>query len=264
MLALVPLGARYGATDGIVDQKMPRDRHLDWDRCFNIRDLGGLPTIDGQVTRWGALVRADSLDRLTAAGWAALWTYGVRTVIDLRNAEERTAEDATRPPGLTTVQVPLEDLDDRAFWQSFGHLDTTPLIFPHVLTHQPGRVAAVLAAIAKSDPGGVVFHCVRGRDRTGLIAVLLLALAGVKPQAIADDYEVSIERLRPLLVQLDRLREEDRIRARLAHANTTASAAVLVTLESVAIEACLRAAGLRDRELAALRARLLGPTRSTA
>ena len=226
---------------------------------MNIRDLGGLPTTDGRVTRSGALVRADNLDCLTVAGWMALWRYGIRTVIDLRNAHERAAEDESRPPGLTTVRVPLEDLDDRVFWQTFGHLDSTPLIFQHVLAHHPNRVAAVVTAIAQARPGGVVFHCLRGRDRTGLISVLLLALAGVESQAIADDYSASTEQLRPLLTRLDRLREEERIRERLARANTTASTALLATLDTLAIDAYLRAAGLRDEDLAALRARLLAP-----
>ncbi len=54
----------------------PPDRHLDWDGCFNVRDLGGLPAAGGGVTRWGAAVRADALDELTDAGWAALGELG--------------------------------------------------------------------------------------------------------------------------------------------------------------------------------------------
>ena len=60
-------------------------RRLGWPNCVNAPDLGGLPTIDGQMTRWGAVVRSDSLDRLTVAGWRALEEIGVRTVVDLRN-----------------------------------------------------------------------------------------------------------------------------------------------------------------------------------
>src|SRR5262249_47969420 len=65
-------------------------RHLDWAGCVNVRDLGGLPTSDGRTTRWRAVVRADNLDRLTPQGWAALDAYGVRTVVDLREDEERS------------------------------------------------------------------------------------------------------------------------------------------------------------------------------
>jgi len=71
-------------------------RHLDWDGCFDVRDLGELRADEGRETRWGALVRADALDGLTAAGWARCG-HGVRTVIELREPGER-GEDAAPPP----------------------------------------------------------------------------------------------------------------------------------------------------------------------
>src|SRR6185503_13533866 len=95
------------------------DRQLDWDGCFNVRDLGGLPTTDGRVTRRGAVVRSDNVNRLTAVGWSQLQAYGVRTIIDLRDADERGPDAAPRPVDLTTVELPLEDLTDTEFWQEW-------------------------------------------------------------------------------------------------------------------------------------------------
>ena len=59
-------------------------RHLHWDACLNVRDLGGFPTRDGRTTRSHAVIRADNLCRLTAHGRAALMRYGVRTAINSR------------------------------------------------------------------------------------------------------------------------------------------------------------------------------------
>lgn len=87
-------------------------RHLTWDGCLNVRDLGGL----GRHTD-GAFVRADSVEKLTAAGWAAAHAHGVRTVLDLRNDDEQGADAALRPEGITTVRLPLEDVADTAFWE---------------------------------------------------------------------------------------------------------------------------------------------------
>jgi protein-tyrosine phosphatase len=56
-----------------------RTRHLDWDGCFNARDLGGLATVDGGQTRRGAVVRADAVDGLSASGWAALAAVAATT-----------------------------------------------------------------------------------------------------------------------------------------------------------------------------------------
>ncbi len=86
----------------------------EWDGCANVRDLGGLRTGDGRAIRRGAIVRADALDRLSAAGWAALEAHGVRTVIDLRNDDELAADRAPRPAGVTTVHLPLDGVEDRS------------------------------------------------------------------------------------------------------------------------------------------------------
>jgi hypothetical protein len=92
------------------------------------------------------------------------------------------------------VSLPLDGLDeDPAFgerWAS-GPQFATPLYYRPHLERFPERSARVIAAIAAAEPGGVLVHCVGGRDRTGQIAMLLLALAGVAPEAIAADYELS-------------------------------------------------------------------------
>ena len=153
------------------------------------RDLGGIRTCDGRTIRRGALIRARSLDHLD--DWAALRELGVRTLIDLRNADERTS--APSPPGITALHLPLDGMDDREFWDEwasdwrFG----TPVYYGPHLTRFPDRSVAVLEAIAHAEPGGVLFHCMGGRDRTGMIAMLVLTLVGVAPEDVADDYELS-------------------------------------------------------------------------
>src|SRR5262249_21747651 len=89
-------------------------RHLDWEACYNVRDLGGLPTVDGDTTRWRSIVRADILARLTDSGRRALIDYGVRTVIDLRSPAQVAQERSAFTPatgstdGLTYLNLPLE------------------------------------------------------------------------------------------------------------------------------------------------------------
>jgi protein-tyrosine phosphatase len=165
-------------------------RHLHWDGCTNVRDLGGLGRI-----RPGALVRADALQHLTAGGWAALDAHGIRTVIDLRNPDEIGEDDAPRPDHLTTVRIPLDGMEDTEFWSrwtsrpEFG----TPHYYGPWLERFPDRASRALAAIARAEPGGVVYHCGVGRDRTGLITMLLLAALEVPADAAAEDYALSPE-----------------------------------------------------------------------
>jgi protein-tyrosine phosphatase len=268
---------------------MTPDRHLDWEGCCNARDLGGLPTTDGRVTRWGAVARSERLDELTAAGWSALAAHGIRTIVDLRNDDEREPLGDRRPAGIAVVHEPVDDRADTRFWDQWGHLDGTPLFFRPFLDAKPERCAAAVTAVANAGPGGVLVHCASGRDRTGLISVLLLALVGVVPDVIAEDYEVSTERLRPLYERMnaghvsvprpDKTVAEgggdgahrgyvtgvqgfgdvaSRVAMRTAQHHTTVRQSVLDTLASLDVEATLKAGGLGDADLTALRARLLG------
>jgi protein-tyrosine phosphatase len=235
------------------------DRHLDWDGCYNVRDLGGLGTADGRQTRRGAVVRSDTPDRLTAAGWSALHAYGIRTLVDLRNDSEVRAWNGYRPPGITILRTPLDDDADTRFWERWRHLYGTPLYYRTFLDHKPDRCAAAVEAIAQAPPGGVLFHCVAGRDRTGMLAFLLLGLAGVAPDDIASDYELTAERLRPLYAKLGQEDEAPMIRRRLERENTSAREIILSTLAETDVEAYLLAGGLGKEDLRTARTRLLGP-----
>lgn len=240
---------------------MSENRHLDWPGCFNVRDLGVLPTVDGRETARGAVVRADSLQRLTAAGWSALLEHGVRTVIDLRNDAEIGADHAARPDLLTTIHLPLDPDKDPMFesaWHS-GPQFGTPLYYRAHLQRFPQLSGGVVSAIARAQAGGVVFHCVGGRDRSGQIAMLLLALAGVPAAEIAADYALSAERLSGLFAAVGVEDQGPELEAFLAERGTTAAEVILTTLSSLDVELQLRAGGLTDEDVAAIRARLLSP-----
>jgi hypothetical protein len=234
-------------------------RDLDWDGCYNVRDLGGIETLDGARIRWGAAVRADSLHKLSSDGWAALVQHGVRTVIDLRNDFECAPDVAARPQEVITVHVALDGFEDREFWDPIvaGPQFGTPIYYRSHLERMPERSAAVLGAFARARPGGVAFHCVGGRDRSGQITILLLALAGVGADAIIADYELSDERLAPMW-RANGGPDEAAVNARfLAEQGTSAGELIASLLHSLEIERTLSAAGLTDGDVRALRARLL-------
>jgi protein tyrosine/serine phosphatase len=233
-------------------------RHLDWDGCFNVRDLGGLETVDGRHTRRGAVVRGDSLGCLSACGWEQLETHGVRTVIDLRNEDELGEDAAPRPSAIDTLRIPLDETDDREFWDDWenGPQYATPLYYGPHLHRFPAKSAAVIAAIAQAPPGGVAFHCAGGRDRSGQIAILTLALAGVAEEEIVTDYLLSHERLPALYESRGEEDQTPLLQAFLRERGTSAATEIQHLLESD-LEAVLSQGGLRPRDVAALRARLL-------
>jgi hypothetical protein len=250
-------------------------RAVTWEGFHNTRDLGGLPTGAGRATRRGAFFRAADLRFVTEAGWAQARESGVRTVIDLRNADEirpttdsptalagsaqfAVAADVTTPAGIDRVEVPLDDIGDVGFWRYVNgeRLNGTPLYYPVFLERKAERCAAVFEAIARSAPGGVLFHCGSGRDRTGLVSLLLLALAGVEADAIAADYELSAEALEPLLAELGAQDQRPVIEALLAERGTTAAAVIREILEGFDAERYLLDAGVHRGDLDDIRHRL--------
>lgn len=236
------------------------NRHLDWQGCFNARDLGGLRTRDGRMTVFGRVVRADALDGLTAAGWGALARYGIRTIIDLRNDDEVRGDTSPRPPSLSTLHLPLDGWDDREFWDAWdsGPQFGTPLYYRPHLERMPRPSAAVLGAIAKAPPGGVVFHCGAGRDRAGQITMVLLALVGVAPDEIVADYALSAARLTARASALGDEDQEPVLSAYLREQGTTAPEALKRTLDDLGdVRALLAKAGLPDEDVTRLRRRLL-------
>ena len=225
---------------------MTPNRVLAWDGCNNVRDLGGLSLAEGGRTRWGAIVRSDTPSRLSADGWSALYAHGIRTIISLRTHGMTEDHPVITPPqpDINVVSVEIEDVTDREFALKWASSDLwgTPLYFRDALERWPQRHANALKEIAQAQPGGVLFHCIRGYDRTGIIAFLTLALAGVTMDEIVADYELSVDAVRDKL---------------LAERNTTVYDVIRSTLESFDLENYLRGGGLTQDDIQSIRTRFL-------
>ena len=229
---------------------MTLNRVLVWDGCINVRDLGGLNASNGYKTRWGAVVRSDHPAKLSEDGWSQLYEHGIRTIISLRThglVEKDYLDTTPRLAGITNIEAAIEDFTDAEFIKQWVETDLwcTPLYFHDALQRWPERHIAVIRAITQAQPGGVLFHCKRGHDRTGIIALLVLALAGVSPEDIVADYELSVDSVREEL---------------LASKNTTTREVILSTLASFDVDNYLLSGGLSQYELNGVRARLIGPT----
>ena len=225
---------------------------------LNVRDLGGYPTTDGGETRWRSLLRADDLAQLTAAGVRALTEYGVGTILDLRWPEEaaRHPSPVTQAlPQVRCVRIPLL-MHTEDEWRLRSRDPGKELWKCEVLEHARAELRQVLAFIAAAGPEPLLFHCVAGKDRTGLVAALLLALADVRPEAIAHDYTLSSEQLRAGYLA----RYPDVDPARILEALRCPEEAAYNMLEFLeatgGVRAYLTQIGLSADEIARLRARL--------
>jgi hypothetical protein len=231
-------------------------RTLHADGLFNGRDLGGLPVRGGGTTPDGRVFRSEGVDRLTPAGWDALHEAGIRTIVDLRAPSETAKDTGVRPDWLTTVVVDHDGLDDApAFWSAYWEtgLVGTPLYYGPHLAELPERTGAALRAVARAEPGGVLFHCAGGRDRTGIVALALLTIAGVEPEAIVADYLVTVDNAPALLASIGVPSNEGRIEALCAEHGTTVEGAFRAALAVFDVDRFTVASGLDDADLEALR-----------
>jgi protein-tyrosine phosphatase len=248
---------------------LPRSRELDWDGCLNVRDLGGHRTTDGGETRFGEIVRADSIRQLSETGWRAAVDYGVRTIVDLRMDAEVEADPPAELP-VDVIHLPFFYEDEEAFAEveaaSTAAADTasgTRDVYLVFLERFRANVAAAFAAVAHAPEGAVVVHCMGGKDRTGLLVAMLLHVAGVDDAQIASDYALSEERLRPRheawLAEAGTEVERERVK-RIAATPAESMLGVLVELEHRygSVESYLRAGGVGDDELELVRKRLRG------
>lgn len=237
---------------------MARRRDLDWPGSYNVRDLGGLPTLAGGTTRSGRVIRSESSHFFDPAAWVDVAASGVRTTVDLRSSWEVQAGPYEPPLPIRRVPAPLEDglLDDPGFREmgEDGRLGTA-LYFAPYLERWPDRAAAALREIGDAPPGGVLFHCERGRDRTGLIALLLLSLVGVPDDVIVADHLATDERLRERGVALGHVPLDGEAELYARH-RTDAEAVLIALLENLDVEDLLRTTGATAQEVTALRRRL--------
>jgi protein tyrosine/serine phosphatase len=244
---------------------------LSWEGCLNVRDLGGLPTEDGRRTRLGTVVRSDNVRKLTDEGWRALAEHGVKRIVDLRWPEE-LAEDQPRDVDIDVVHVSvLGQAYDRSYVaQLDAHLDSVDDVADHYvfayvdwLERYRERFGRAFAAIAESD-GGVVVHCMGGKDRTGIVSALLLRLAGVGHREIGDDYAVTATNLAPSTSKWIPAIADEVERAKQTKLRDTPADAMVRVVHEIErrygdVGAYLRAAGLTDGEVDRLRERLVAP-----
>ena len=133
------------------------------------------------------VVRSDNISNLTQSGVQAMWDFGVNTVIDLRSESEVAkfpSPFASPDFGPQYLNIPV--IDD-AFAKAIGESAPMGERYKLMLDGRQQAFGQIVSAIAKVD-GPVVFHCYAGKDRTGLVAGMVLSLAGVHPDVIGADY----------------------------------------------------------------------------
>ncbi len=231
----------------------------------NARDLGGLPLVRGGVTRGGRYFRADAPLRVDDGDADALLALGVTTVLDLREPGEVGREPSALAdhPGLTVVYVDIWSGLRAAHAARGRPRDPWDLavLYTTALDHAGPEFASALEHLAAAE-GAALFHCTVGKDRTGLLAALLLESVGVARETILEDYALTHDRIDAVRVRLlaqsaERgVRREDHARLLGATPDVLAHALSHLDREHGGVRAYLLRAGAEAATLARIEERL--------
>lgn len=161
----------------------------------NVRDLGGWPTRDGRRVKFGHVFRGARLARITEADRQSLQALGVRTVVDLRGADER-AKLPNGSHGFTEVSLAIEPSIGPRLREMAEKGDGTAEEMRTLMARAYATYAiewaaqyrALFALLQSETRTPLLFHCTAGKDRTGFGAALILAALGVREEAIREDY----------------------------------------------------------------------------
>lgn len=163
-------------------------------QVFNLRDLGGLPTVDGGRVRGGRLYRSDSPHRATVDDVGALRGLGLNLVLDLREHRERqdfgiaADEVASRRMHLPVFDITLGDPSFDEGMAAAARRNGRPGEYLFMLEQGAGAFVEALTLLSTPDHLPALFHCAVGKDRTGVLAALVLTLVGVPEDQVAADY----------------------------------------------------------------------------
>ena len=175
------------------------ERRLPVEGSYNMRDLGGYPTSDGRLLKWGMLIRSDDLYALQPQGAQYLASVPIDTVVDFRAAEETAeAPDRNLPAYIQRIHLPITPgrLNDTASYMNATESEADAMM--HAMYGELVTSGEAVSCFRRffeilHEPSskGVLFHCSAGTDRTGMAAAFLLSALGVPEHIITEDYMVS-------------------------------------------------------------------------
>ncbi|KQN75168.1 tyrosine-protein phosphatase [Devosia sp. Leaf64] len=241
---------------------MHQTRHLPIPGTHNVRDLGGYATAAGS-TRFRRILRADALHKLDETGIGNLVDTGVKTVIDLRHTDELAHQPNPFATHDTVAYHNVSLLDGLAP-DLMSEGDLLLELYRLTLQSRQAAIAEILTLIAAAPEGVVLFHCTAGKDRTGIIAALLLGLVGVEPDDIVADYAQTADLIAPIIAEITagavaRGADPDSFRRLLAsEPETMAATLAFIDAEYGSVERYLELIGLEATTIERLRQRLLG------
>jgi protein-tyrosine phosphatase len=184
-----------------------RSRGIALERTHNVRDLGGYRTEDDGTVRWNRLLRGSTTFGLPSEDEEVLLDYGLAAVIDLRDEDEAKAYPSAfaSHKDVRYENVSMRNREREDEWQKEGAGGGMASWYVFLLERAKKEIHAALVILRSAVMSGCTLaQCNAGKDRTGIIAALVLRALRVPVQTVVEDYALSWQYLQPVREQLQR------------------------------------------------------------
>lgn len=162
--------------------------------AYNVRDLGGYSCFDGKITNSNTFLRGDSLASIDNADIDFLLEYGLTSVVDLRSEREVRSHPnpfaGVKGVSYNNIQLMTGNIDDVSLTGAEVHNRFIPEFYLGLLKNSQSSIRDIFSLFGEQK-GCTLFHCAAGKDRTGIVAMLLLGLAGVSRSDVVANYQVT-------------------------------------------------------------------------
>lgn len=180
------------------------ERLIPMENASNFRDLGGIPTKDGRIVKWGKIYRSGKLNKLDSKDLGYFNTLGINTVVDFRDDIE-VEKDKTRFPTnreVNRVRTPIGDRSGNmqaelrkqiksADQNTFDSEEFVANVMREFIDSFAYQYQPFLDIVADDNQAPVLYHCSAGKDRTGLGTAIILGMLGVEREVILGDFMMS-------------------------------------------------------------------------
>ncbi len=176
------------------------------ENAINVRDLGGYVSKDKRTTVYTKFIRAAGIHNITENDKNTFINHNLKTIVDLRSKDEIRINPDPVIKNVKYYNVTMGDVDlneAKKYNLELGLISTFYLLVAMQSQQYIKEIFDIF--LERSEYGGILFHCTAGKDRTGMIAVLLMLINNIDEDIVLEDYSESYQNLIP---EIDRIKQE--------------------------------------------------------
>lgn len=187
-------------------------RKIHIDDLLNTRDLGGYETQGSTYTKSGRFIRSGNLANVDEQCKEQLIQHGIEVVIDLRSTLECQKQSSVLQDveGIHYYSIHLDQIGNKKLKiENIEQYNQMSLFYIYLIEQNKKQIKVLFELLNELKYQTIAFHCLAGKDKTGIVSALLLDIAGCHEYDIVKDYSDSYHNNQPMVEQLETLNDPE-------------------------------------------------------